>query len=609
VPRIFNHKRTTFQSLGAYMFINEPFLTRIAISFVLLGATIPASGAGAQITPLGSAGYLLAQDFGALCDARWNNDTNLLTGTDDRAALRKAMAAAIELGLPLRIRGTCRADPPGGVITAVSIQHDVVTIAMENKLEAADRVVPMCLSAAPFLNGIPLVVLASGLSHSRFQAHLPRPDMLLTAERGGKTVAGRGVWNPIPCPAHSPAVGLSAAFPISKSNLDVAGVSSAASIVGIGIGPFFEYGSDKTAPIHAAHTDSNGTLTIEISGPFPAPFQKGNAVIISETGTALDGTYSAGQIVAATDGTVTIVGAAKNLSAQHGAIHAPWTNGEDDGVQGYTLRSLKIANYNRGASNVDCHIDKAYCAFTVGTAGVVDWRGGSGILENLILSGFEYGFFGVQSDFTFIDNLSVDYSHIGVFIGPCSTPFSGLKRYADYGVERSIEIDGAGDQGVLISDSHLRSGSAASAPFGIVNRRYDETRSSGGGLSSDMISLSDVNFEFGQTGCTNAPHAFISVDSDSGSATATGAISLQRISTVNATIQNSCNVPFLLEVGHADGAPPTISIDHPQSPHALKAWTTEPRGGSAVIELMSPIPAAKALPLRGVSSAPRSYGR
>lgn len=521
------------------------------------------SAAAATLMNLGGAAVVSPLAFGAKCDAAWVNSTNTYTGTDDRRAFLSMLTYMQTSGqtvVQLPAGKNCRVDPPGGMITSFAINGNVVVMQMNNSLAAGDIVTPQNLSTGTYLNGVPLVVLSAGLSSTQFEATFYHANVTSTMDSGYGSSPALEI-------AQSGLVFNGNGGSEAQSATSVASISAGAHGSTASVGPFVQWSYDKSVNITSWSRDGAGNLTITFA-PLPGGlvFDAGRSIIVSNTGT-VDSTYLS--VATATSTQITITGVSGSAaSGAGGLLHEPWTNASWDGIQGSEWNDITLANYNR-VNQVGCTATGLgqYCSYVPWTYGFLDYHGGSQILNNVAVKGVQYGFFGIQSDFTHLNNMTFNDGSVGVYIGPASTPFY-VDGYDDTGDDTSVWLDGVGSQGVHISHSHLRSGSNLYSQVTVANKQYDVTACCGGGLASDAIVLQDDNFEYGACYSTAVPASFISVDKDASAHTASDSIHIIRPSVINSAKGNSCNIPDLVDVGSAGAGGsdiPTITIDDPSA--------------------------------------------
>jgi hypothetical protein len=532
------------------------------------GATSSWVDMSVSVTPasINAAFAISPLSYGAVCNAQWNNSTNTFTGTDDRQAFismfndmaNNSFARTVQLPEGKM----CRIDPPGGIITAFAIVSSThtVTITMNNSLVAGEIVTPQGLSVGTYLNGAPLQVITA--SSTQFTAQFYHADVSTTSDSGyGVTPAiefGDRYHNGFRIIGHNGSSGQNGSGWTSGATPNYADLAGGAHSTTASVGPFFQLGYDRTANVTTWSLDGSGNLTLNYQAmPSTTAFVVGQSVIVSNTGT-VDATYHT--IATATSTQITITGVSGSAASGSGGIlHQPWSAADFAGAS-YNLQmdNITLKSYNR-TNQVTCAQNWFYCNYVPYTYGVYDNRGGGIIMNNVSMSGLHYGLFAIQSDFDYINNFNFNDGYMGLYFGPWSTP-SYVDRYSDYGDDVSIEVDGILSQGITISNSHFRSGSASTAQVMLVNRLYDSTANYGGGIPSTGIALINDDFEFGG-GCpgTSTPTSFISVDTDSAGATSSNDIFIDNSTFVNYA-SGSCNVPDFVRVGKKSGGPAAVSV-------------------------------------------------
>lgn len=114
-----------------------------------------------------------------------------------------------------------------------------------------------------------------------------------------------------------------------------------------------------------------------------------------------------------------------------------WDANQYDGITGFKLKNVALKH-----GTPDTPLAGGTGSYKAGSYGIRDWRGGSIVLENVMIEQFEYNFWGVQSDVnTFRDVLSI-YSKYGLYFGPRSDQQSIYNLYSFY-CDTAISIDRA----------------------------------------------------------------------------------------------------------------------------------------------------------------------
>lgn len=516
--------------------------------------------------------YTFTVDPAHMCDANLNYQTNTLTGTDNRIAWNTMVKFAMLVGGSIHSPDgkTCRLTAPGGVISSFAIASNVLTVQMPNKLQVNDVVTPYCLSVGTYMNGLPLVVTSA--TSSQFTAQFIHADVSSVSEPGGQTTGGRGSWNPTPCPAGSKAIGSSPALTLANSMgrpannpyvLDLSGNNS--NLVVDGIGDLLDFDYDKATQVISASTDVTGNiLTLNFVPLLGAhTFDVGSSITLAYTGTGMDDEWHTCTVVTTTTATCNgpAGGAHPSLSATSGVVHEPWINFGADGTQGYRIQGMQFTSFNRNANMTTGQCSVFFCNYYAGTAGIRDWRGGSGILNDVQLQGWEFAFFGLQADFENLTNIDANGNHRGLLINPYSTPFN-VFNYNDFGNEGSAEIDGNGLQGVNFWGGHFRGGNSTTAQLVISNKLYDHSACCGGGATTTTVSLFGVDFEVGSDNL-NPPPYFIAVDVNDN--TSSLLLNTYSSSLVNSALGVPSNVPSFIGVGALHSASPVITITNPAS--------------------------------------------
>jgi hypothetical protein len=113
----------------------------------------------------------------------------------------------------------------------------------------------------------------------------------------------------------------------------------------------------------------------------------------------------------------------------------PWDGNYYDGWEGFSLKDITLDT--AATTTLDQNGVQKY---RPNTYGVRDWRGGTQLWSNVKIIGFDYTFWGVQSDINRWDHVNVQNSHRGVYVGPRSDQFTFYEVYFIY-CDRAIEID------------------------------------------------------------------------------------------------------------------------------------------------------------------------
>lgn len=326
-------------------------------------------------------------------------------------------------------------------------------------------------------------------------------------------------------------------------------------IVGVGVGPVFQLGADESANVISSSLDGAGTLTINYT-PMVSnqTFTAGlHTVFSGSSNSALNGSYT---IATVGTGTLTITGVAGSATTGVGGLlHTPYSLAQWNGpASGLNLHDFAIVDMDRstttqtGGAGISCPIDQFFCFYVPGNYGVKDFRGGNITLSNMAITGaFEFGTWGIQSDFDLFDKFTnIQAGWTAIYMGSGSSP-SSMQDIGVFGMN-GIWFDGSGSQPIKVHGVHLAGGAKTTSQIVLSNTGWDPIGVNGGGLPS-YVSLYDINFERGgfAPGCLYSPRAFISVDSYYTSATMSGKVDIQRPTTVNSGLGGSCNIPFLIQ--------------------------------------------------------------
>jgi hypothetical protein len=85
----------------------------------------------------------------------------------------------------------------------------------------------------------------------------------------------------------------------------------------------------------------------------------------------------------------------------------PWDDNLYDGPQGLSLKNLNLYN---ASPNRTTALNNTASSYSVDSYAVRDWRGGHIEYENIFVEGFEYSFWGINSDFNKFVNVTQAYT-------------------------------------------------------------------------------------------------------------------------------------------------------------------------------------------------------
>lgn len=114
----------------------------------------------------------------------------------------------------------------------------------------------------------------------------------------------------------------------------------------------------------------------------------------------------------------------------------PWDSNSYNGVGNLTIRKAFIVQ-TAANTNLLCGTGK----YKPGSYGIRDWRGGDIVLEDVTLQGFEFGFWGIQSDINYFRKVTARYNKVALFMGPRSDQFTCETLYA-YSNDTVLQLDG-----------------------------------------------------------------------------------------------------------------------------------------------------------------------
>lgn len=190
--------------------------------------------------------------------------------------------------------------------------------------------------------------------------------------------------------------------------------------------------TDDTAAVQAALTaaaTSNGIRTVV----FPAHTASQGYRITSTLTITNRGLNLIGQSRAR--GTVILSEVAGPLFANGTDNGQPWDGVFYDGVQSLYMRDLTLQA--KGGVTALANGTGNYLA---GSIGLADWRGGDVQLERVTFSGFEQGFFGVQSDLNRWTGVEFSSCKTGAYLGPRCDQLTATACYA-FLCDRALDLD------------------------------------------------------------------------------------------------------------------------------------------------------------------------
>ncbi|MDB5185271.1 MAG: hypothetical protein JWN38_1079 [Candidatus Saccharibacteria bacterium] len=136
---------------------------------------------------------------------------------------------------------------------------------------------------------------------------------------------------------------------------------------------------------------------------------------------------------------------------------------EYDGPEGLTLRNLYLKGYTT-TSTLGFDGSSVYCP---GTYGVRDWRGGDVKMDNVYFEGFEWWFWGIQSDLNTFRNVEVRHCKRGFYLGPRSDQNTFYDLYSTLN-DKIGTIDCA-SQAVFFAPKFVGNGTATTNGLTITN--------------------------------------------------------------------------------------------------------------------------------------------
>lgn len=156
---------------------------------------------------------------------------------------------------------------------------------------------------------------------------------------------------------------------------------------------------------------ANGVVKFETAGPYAISSAGTVAIQISARNVTLKGT---GLTALQFSGTGVAIGLGEDNAGN-------WDDANYDGVaQGFTLEGIDLKCVNDGtASKPRTALLNSITSqfYGTGTYGIRDWRGGKTRLKNATIQNFEYGYWGVQADLNFFQDITLAYNSVAVYLG------------------------------------------------------------------------------------------------------------------------------------------------------------------------------------------------
>jgi Pectate lyase superfamily protein len=119
----------------------------------------------------------------------------------------------------------------------------------------------------------------------------------------------------------------------------------------------------------------------------------------------------------------------------------PYDDGDYDGLQDQWFEHIYLS---AGVRSTPLELSATVGNYQAGTSGIRDWRGGGLRLRDVGFEGFDWSFWGIQSDIsTFEDIISV-YSHQGLYFGPRSDQVT-LARLYSFFCDQALDLDRANE--------------------------------------------------------------------------------------------------------------------------------------------------------------------
>jgi hypothetical protein len=164
----------------------------------------------------------------------------------------------------------------------------------------------------------------------------------------------------------------------------------------------------------------------------------------------------------------------------------PWDGAYYDGLFGISFYGLSIRYTGSGTP-----LDNGRGNYGAGTYAIRDWRGGSVRGVRLSIVGFEFAFWGIQSDINFFQDCIISYCHQGIYLGPRSDQAT-FDHIWTFGNDRVFDLEGARNLVVRRWISDL-DGSASGCPV-VIRASASGVGSYGANFSTTSI-VSGIVFD------------------------------------------------------------------------------------------------------------------
>ncbi|HUQ85068.1 MAG TPA: hypothetical protein VM077_01985 [Candidatus Limnocylindrales bacterium] len=223
-------------------------------------------------------------------------------------------------------------------------------------------------------------------------------------------------------------------------------------------------------------------------------------------------------------------GVAIQIGTDNGNAHDA---NEYNGPYGFTMENLTLFTVSPATA-----LDNGMGNYKDGTYGIRDWRGGHVTLKHVRITGFDFPFWGIQSDINFWSDVTFQFNHSGVYLGPRSDQLTA-DAVLFLQNDRALDIDSAW-QAKLSGCVFVGNGTAATNP---VRIRSQFSRG-----ASD-VTFNDPWFEHITIGPTNL-EAFIEVGV--GDSTRTKGISVRNPLVLTGTTAEAVHAKHLIKIDQAD---------------------------------------------------------
>jgi hypothetical protein len=217
-----------------------------------------------------------------------------------------------------------------------------------------------------------------------------------------------------------------------------------------------------------------------------------------------------------------------------------WDANTYDGVDGFTLKDMEL--YANGVETplLSANVSPPGRGYIAGSYGIQDWRGGSVKLDNVTFTGWEWGFWGIQSDINLFNNILLTNNKTGCFFGPRSDQLTFNDCYS-FRNDTAMHFDGASSASVNFWVT-VKDGSGSTYPL-LVKGSTVET--------SESLVFRDCWFEHFGSDLTLRAFAQIEINTTVNSKNITFINPSCHLNTLAA--EPNSHVEHFIEIGSVDG--------------------------------------------------------